>query len=90
MGSEMCIRDSDAIDEETIARALFAPDLPDPDLLIRTGGEQRLSNFLLWQAAYAELYFTDVRWPDFDKSDLFGAIRAFQGRARRFGGVDVG
>ena len=80
----------DAIDEETIARARFALDLPDPVLLIRTGGEQRLSNFLLWQAAYAELYFTDVRWPDFDKSDLFGAIRAFQGRARRFGGVDVG
>ncbi len=80
----------EAIGEHSISRALFAPDLPDPDLLIRTGGEQRLSNFLLWQAAYAELYFTDVRWPDFAKADLFGAIRAFQGRARRFGGVDVG
>ncbi|HLJ61723.1 MAG TPA: isoprenyl transferase [bacterium] len=80
----------DAIDEDAMASRLFAPDLPDPDLLIRTGGEQRLSNFLLWQAAYAELYFTDVRWPDFGKLDLFAAIREFQGRDRRFGGVDLG
>lgn len=80
----------DAIDEETFARSLFAPDLPDPDLLIRTGGEQRLSNFLLWQAAYAELYFTPVHWPDFTKSHLFEAIRAYQARDRRFGGVGLG
>ncbi len=79
-----------AIDEKTMASCLFAPDLPDPDLVIRTSGEQRLSNFLLWQVAYSELYFTDVRWPDFGKLDLFEAIRAFQARDRRFGGVDLG
>ncbi len=78
------------IDERALQRHLFAPDLPDPDLLIRTGGEHRLSNFLLWQAAYTELYFTDVHWPDFQKLDLFEAIRSFQARDRRFGGVDFG
>ncbi len=81
---------ADEITEEAVARCLFAPDLPDPDLLIRAGGEQRLSNFLLWQAAYTELYFTDVYWPDFQKSHLYEAIKAFQGRDRRFGGVDLG
>jgi len=81
---------ADAIDEQTIAAALFAPDLPDPDLLIRTGGEQRLSNFLLWQAAYTELYFTDVPWPEFTKAHLFEAIAAYQARERRFGGVEHG
>jgi undecaprenyl diphosphate synthase len=80
----------DTIDEQTIADALFAPDLPDPDLLIRTGGEQRLSNFLLWQAAYTELYFTDVPWPEFTKAHLFEAIAAYQARERRFGGVERG
>jgi undecaprenyl diphosphate synthase len=80
----------DEITEAAVARCLFAPDLPDPDLLIRAGGEQRLSNFLLWQAAYAELYFTDVYWPDFQKAHLFEAIKAFQGRDRRFGGVELG
>lgn len=79
----------DSIDEALLARHLFAPDLPDPDLLIRTGGEQRLSNFLLWQVAYAELYFTDVHWPDFQKADFFEAVKAYQGRARRFGGLDL-
>jgi undecaprenyl diphosphate synthase len=78
------------IDECVLQRYLFAPDLPDPDLLIRTGGEHRLSNFLLWQAAYTELYFTDIHWPDFQKLDLFEAIRSFQTRERRFGGVDIG
>ena len=78
------------IDERALERRLFAPDLPDPDLLIRTGGEHRLSNFLLWQAAYAELYFTDIHWPDFRKLDLFEAIQGFQARTRRFGGVDLG
>ncbi len=78
------------IDEADIQRRLFAPDLPDPDLLIRTGGEHRLSNFLLWQAAYTELYFTDVHWPDFQKLDLLEAIRSFQTRQRRFGGVELG
>jgi undecaprenyl diphosphate synthase len=80
----------DAIDEDTIARHLFAPDLPDPDLLIRTGGEQRLSNFLLWQAAYTELYFTDVPWPEFTAEHLLEAVAAYQARERRFGGVDHG
>jgi undecaprenyl diphosphate synthase len=59
--------------------------LPDPDLLIRTGGETRLSNFLLWQASYAELYFTEILWPDFRKKDLLAAIEDFQHRQRRFG-----
>jgi undecaprenyl diphosphate synthase len=80
----------DDIDERALHQHLFAPDLPDPDLLIRTGGEHRLSNFLLWQAAYTELYFTDIHWPDFQKLDLFEAIRSFQTRERRFGGVDLG
>ncbi len=80
----------DEIDEHVLTQHLFAPDLPDPDLLIRTGGEHRLSNFLLWQAAYAELYFTDVHWPDFQKLDLFTAIQSFQTRERRFGGVERG
>jgi len=78
------------IDERALQQRLFAPDLPDPDLLIRTGGEHRLSNFLLWQAAYAELYFTEIHWPDFRKLDLFEAIRSYQSRKRRFGGVDLG
>jgi len=78
------------VDEAVMVRYLFSPDLPDPDLLIRTGGEQRLSNFLLWQAAYAELYFIGVHWPDFRKADLFEAIKAFQLRDRRFGGLELG
>ena len=61
--------------------------IPDPDLIIRPGGELRISNFLLWQAAYAEFYFTDVLWPDFDEAELDKAIAAFQGRNRRFGGI---
>lgn len=76
------------ITEDVLSRYLFAPDLPDPDLLIRTGGEQRLSNFLLWQAAYTELYFTDVHWPDFGAAHLLEAIASFQRRDRRFGGLD--
>jgi undecaprenyl diphosphate synthase len=66
---------------------LYTPDLPDPDLLIRTSGEMRLSNFLLWQLAYAELYVTDTLWPDFRKRDLLEAIESYQRRDRRFGGV---
>ena len=61
--------------------------IPDPDLLIRTGGEKRISNFLLWQSAYTELYFSDVFWPDFGDSDLKDAIIAYQGRERRFGKI---
>jgi undecaprenyl diphosphate synthase len=73
------------IDEECFARYLFTADLPDPDLLIRTSGEQRISNFLLWQSAYSEFVFTKTLWPDFSKSDLQQAIDEFCGRERRFG-----
>lgn len=75
------------IDASTVNSALLTADLPDPDLLIRTSGEQRISNFLLWQLAYAELVFVDTLWPDFGKTELNEAIRAYQGRDRRFGGV---
>ena len=73
------------IDEVTISDHLFTSGQPDPDLLIRTGGEHRLSNFLLWQASYAELYFTEVKWPDFKKDQLLEAIAVFNNRQRRFG-----
>lgn len=75
-----------AIDGALIARHLHAPDLPDPDLVIRTSGEKRLSNFLLWQSAYAELLFLDLLWPDFDAAAMEAAIREFQARERRYGG----
>ncbi|MCP3670988.1 MAG: isoprenyl transferase [Gammaproteobacteria bacterium] len=75
----------DAITEEQISAELSFSDLPDPDLFIRTGGEQRLSNFLLWQSAYAELYFTDVLWPDFHEAEFDAALAAFATRQRRFG-----
>lgn len=75
------------IDEGAIRQHLYTADLPDPDLLIRTSGEMRISNFLLWQIAYTELYVTDVLWPDFGQADLFSAIIAFQQRDRRYGGV---
>jgi len=75
----------EAIDENCFSRHLFTAELPDPDLLIRTSGEQRLSNFLLWQAAYCELVFTKTLWPDFSKSDLQQAIDEFCGRERRYG-----
>jgi len=73
------------IDEETISENLATYGMPDPDLLIRTGGEQRISNYLLWQLAYAELYFTDIYWPDFREEDLYAAIIDYQQRERRFG-----
>ncbi|MGR8940069.1 MAG: isoprenyl transferase [Gammaproteobacteria bacterium] len=73
------------IDEQLIDRHLSTADLPEPDLFIRTGGEQRVSNFLLWQLAYAELYFSDTLWPDFDQKSLEEAISSFRGRQRRFG-----
>ncbi len=76
---------ADAVDEAVIASRLYTADLPDPDLLIRTGGEQRLSNFLLWQSAYSELYFSDKMWPEFSKKDFLEAINDFQNRERRFG-----
>ena len=72
---------------ETVGRFLDAPDLPDPDLIIRTRGEQRLSNFLLWQSAYSELVFVPVNWPDFDRAALEAAIREYRQRERRFGGL---
>jgi undecaprenyl diphosphate synthase len=75
----------DAIDETTISQALWTADIPDPDLLIRSSGEKRLSNFLLWQSAYAELVFVDTLWPDFGKDDLLSAIGEFQRRDRRYG-----
>ena len=77
----------EAVSEELISSYLDTAGLPDPDLLIRTSGELRLSNFLLWQLAYTELYVTDVLWPDFNKDELIRAIRAYNGRERRFGGV---
>ena len=79
--------DIDRIDESYISSQLDTGYMPDPDLLIRTSGEERLSNYLLWQLAYAEFYFTDVCWPDFDKAELIKAIRYYNGRDRRYGGV---
>ncbi|HYD99924.1 MAG TPA: isoprenyl transferase [Alphaproteobacteria bacterium] len=79
--------DWDDIDEDAVSRRLFTADIPDPDLIIRTSGEQRLSNFLLWQSAYSELYFTDTLWPDFSKSDLEDAIAEYRRRDRRYGAV---
>ncbi|MBO6728147.1 MAG: isoprenyl transferase [Maricaulis sp.] len=78
------------IDEGRLSAALDTAGLPDVDLMIRTSGEQRISNFLLWQAAYAEFYFTDVLWPDFDDVELGRALDSFQQRDRRYGGVDAG
>jgi undecaprenyl diphosphate synthase len=79
---------ADKINESTIAKHLYLPDMPDPDVMIRTSGEFRLSNYLLWELAYSELVFTDVLWPDFRREHLFGAIREYQNRNRRFGGLD--
>jgi undecaprenyl diphosphate synthase len=76
------------VDEQTIEAHLYTAGLPNPDLLIRTSGEMRLSNFLLWQMAYAEIYVTDVLWPDFRKRDLYRAVSAYQKRDRRFGRVE--
>jgi undecaprenyl diphosphate synthase len=78
-----------AIDEAAFAARLYTADCPDPDLLIRTSGEQRISNFLLWQLAYSELFLSPVLWPDFTRAELFGAIRDFQLRERRFGRVSA-
>mgnify|MGYP001162202031 CR=1 FL=1 len=76
----------DEINTEAISKRLYTADLPDPDLLIRTSGEERISNFLLWQIAYSELHFTDVHWPSFSRNDLYEAIDSYQKRKRRFGG----
>ncbi len=77
----------DEIDEETISRHLYTAGMPDPDLLIRTAGEMRVSNFLLWQISYAEIWVTEHCWPEFRESDLHQAIRDFAARDRRFGGL---
>ena len=82
--------DLNNIDEALFETYLDTHDIPDPDLMIRTSGEQRLSNYLLWQLAYSEFYFTDVLWPDFTKEDLARAIEYYNGRDRRFGGVKEG
>ncbi len=79
--------DPDSIDEVTFAKKLYTSDVPDPELIIRTSGEMRLSNFLLWQAAYAELICTDVLWPDFDRYELLRCLLEYQDRDRRFGGL---
>jgi len=75
------------IDERAIRSHLYDPEMPDPDLVIRTSGEYRISNFLLWELAYSELVFTDTLWPDFTREHLYDAVREFQGRDRRFGGT---
>ena len=77
--------DISQIDEELFSSSLLTQKIPDPDLLIRTSGEMRISNFLLWQIAYTELYFTDTLWPDFNKEELFKAVKEYQSRERRFG-----
>lgn len=77
-----------SVDEETLSSLLYTKDLPDPDLLIRTSGEQRISNFLIYQTAYSEFYVTPTLWPDFKKEHLYEAIAAFQNRERRFGGTE--
>ena len=76
------------VDESTIAAHLYAPDVPDPDLIVRTSGEMRVSNFLLWQCAYSEFFITDVFWPDFGETEFNQALQAYAARLRRFGGVD--
>ena len=78
---------SDNLDESVFAQYLYTAGIPNPDLLIRTGGESRLSNFLLWQAAYSELYFTPVLWPDFGHKDVAEALSEYKRRQRRFGKI---
>jgi undecaprenyl diphosphate synthase len=77
----------DTITPETVTSHLYTADMPDPELLIRTSGEMRISNFLLWQIAYAEIYITDTLWPDFTREELIRILKAYQGRDRRFGRV---
>ena len=79
------VLDVNSIDDALFGKYLCTADLPDPDLVIRTSGEIRISNFLLWQSAYAEFYFTDILWPDFGKDDFYNALIDFQKRERRFG-----
>ncbi len=81
------VLEPDSISEESISRLLYTSDIPDPDLLIRTAGELRISNFLLWQAAYSEFYFTNTLWPDFDEAEFIKAIKEYSGRVRKFGAL---
>ena len=81
-------RRASSIDEDALAAHLTAPDLPDPDLIVRTGNDTRTASFLVWQSAYSELVFTDARWPDFRRDDLFAAVAEYQRRERRFGAVE--
>ncbi len=81
--------DPDVVDESELSARMFTADFPDPDLLVRTSGEQRISNFMLWQLAYTELYITSTLWPDFTRETLYEAILGYQQRERRFGGVDA-
>lgn len=88
--AEQCVAGTlspEDIDERRLSGYLYSADIPDPDLMIRPGGEMRLSNFLLWQNAYTEFYFSDVLWPDFDQRQMDAAILAYQQRKRRFGGI---
>ncbi len=82
------VESGETVTEENIGKHLYTAGMPDPDLIIRTGGEVRLSNFLLYQAAYAELYFTDVLWPDFDEAELDKALENFASRERRYGKIE--
>ena len=82
------IKEGLPVTEEGISKNLYTSHVPDPDLIVRTGGEYRLSNFLMWQSAYSEIYVTDVLWPDFDEKELIIAIENFYGRKRRFGGLN--
>ena len=82
--------DPEDIDEAALSRELFTANIPDPDLVIRTSGEKRISNFLLWQCAYSEMVFLDTLWPDFSREDFIVAVREFHGRDRRFGMTRVG
>ena len=78
---------ADKVSEKTIHAHLYDPDMPDPDLMVRTSGEHRISNYLIWEIAYSELVFTETLWPDFRREHLFDAVREFQDRDRRFGGI---
>ncbi len=80
--------DPATIDEETLAARLYTAGMPEPDLLIRTAGEMRISNYLLWQISYAEIWVTEVCWPDFDEAQLHAALRSYASRDRRFGGLN--
>src|SRR5262245_63816916 len=80
----------DKVTEKKLRQYFYDPEMPDPDLMIRTSGEYRISNYLLWEIAYSELIFTETLWPDFRREHLFDAVREFQDRERRFGGIESG